>query len=223
MQDRNAGQDESQVSRIRLLGEMEKLGINTAALESLTLPQLADLVYGMNKMANSSQTRPRNKEKTREGRLPVFLSTVDKKILKMMLASNGDISSVTLSRELNIPLTTVQRRRKRLAHFIHSSYSLDWEKFGMRSIMFFIATENVAPSKIGSKIMSWPEVSSVTRMFSSNRIDLMVQVILKTNKEISDFSERARGLEGVKEVFWNESIEVIGQNNDIHHLTIDYS
>ena len=95
----------------------------------------------------------------------------------MMLTSNGDISSVTLSRELDIPLTTVQRRRrrKRLAYFIHR-YSLDWKKFGMRSMMFFIVTENVAPSKIGSKIMSRPEVSSVTRMFSSNRIDLMVKL-----------------------------------------------
>ena len=55
MRGRNAKQDESRESRIRLLREMEKRGINTATLESLTLPQLADLVYGMNKMANSNK------------------------------------------------------------------------------------------------------------------------------------------------------------------------
>lgn len=213
--------DPSQVSRTRLVAKMERVGINTAALESLTLPQLADLVYGFNKMANSSQPSARSSEKPQEGNMSVSLSVVDKKMLKMMLASERDVSSVTLSRELNVPLTTVQRRRKRLAGLIHSSYSLDWKKFGMRSMMFFIATESVAPSKIGSEMMSWPEVSSVTRMFSSNGFDLMVQVILKTNNEIIDFSEKVRSLTGVKEIFWNELIDVVGKNDDIRHLAVD--
>lgn len=211
----------SQVSRIKLLAEMEKQGINAGVLESLTLQELADLVYGMSKIAKSSQPRAKNGEKSQGDIAPIYLSAVDKKILEMMLASEGDVSSVMLSRELNIPLTTLQRRRKRLAGLVHISYSLDWKKFGMRSMMFFIATENVAPSKIGSEIISWPEVSSVAKMFSSNGFDLMVQVVLKTNKEVVDFSEKVRGLTGVKEIFWNELIEVVGKNNDIRHLTAD--
>lgn len=200
---------------------MEKLGVNAGALESLTLAQLADLVYGLNKMAGSGQLRTKIAEKPKEVSMAISLSSVDKKILKMILASEGDISSVTISKELNIPLTTLQRRRKRLAGLMHTSHSLDWKKFGMRSMMFFIATESVAPSKIGSEIMSWPEVSSVSRVFSSNGFDLMVQVVLKTNKEVVDFSEKARCLTGVKEIFWNELIEVVGKNDDMRHLAAD--
>lgn len=219
-QDNSFGPDASQVSRARLLAELEKLGINTAALESLTLKQLADLVYGMNKVANLTN-QLRGKKEHENSLAPIPLSAIDKKMLKMLFASNGSVSSVTLSKELGVPLTTVQRRRKRLATLTRSTYSLDWKKFGMRSMMFFVSIENVAPSKIGNEIMSWPEVSSVTRMFSSNRVDLMVQVVLRTNKEIMDFSERVRALAGVKEIFWNEAIEVIGQKNDIHFLNAD--
>jgi DNA-binding Lrp family transcriptional regulator len=212
------------VSRASLLQEMEKLGINTSALESLTLQQLSDLLYGMNKIASMpvrSGAKAGNKAHEAGATAIISLSAVDKKMLKMMLASNGNTSSIALSRELNVPLTTVQRRRKRLSSLIHSSYSLEWKKFGMRSMMFFITTENVAPSTIAKEIMSWPEVAFVTRMFSSNGADLMVQAILKTNKEVVDFSERIRVLGGVKEVFWNEPIEIIGKNDDVYLKAID--
>jgi predicted transcriptional regulator len=42
------------------------------------------------------------------------LSDVDKKMLQTLLASSGRVSSLALSRKLEIPLTTIQRRRKRL-------------------------------------------------------------------------------------------------------------
>jgi DNA-binding Lrp family transcriptional regulator len=213
--------DTSNVSRASLLEQMEKLGISTAALESLTLQQLSDLLYGMNRIARV-QAQPKTKSASKAEADPALsLSAVDKKMLKMMLASNSNTSTLMLSRELNVPLTTMQRRRKRLSSLIHNSYSLDWKKFGMRSMMFFITTENVAPSTLAKEIMSWPEVVSVTKMFSSDGKDLMVQAILKTNKEVVNFSERARILTGVKEVCWNEPIEVLDKNNDVYYHIID--
>ncbi len=43
------------------------------------------------------------------------LSALDRKLLKILLLSNGDLkSSKSLSSKLGIPITTVRRRRKRL-------------------------------------------------------------------------------------------------------------
>ncbi|MGI0006091.1 MAG: hypothetical protein ACREAI_06710, partial [Nitrososphaera sp.] len=92
-------------SRLKLMKEMEALGINTSALESLTIGQLSDLLFGLNRMANTKSIhKPEPGEKQK-----MSLSSTDKKMLTALLHSNGDMSSLALSRQLRIPLTTVQR------------------------------------------------------------------------------------------------------------------
>lgn len=136
-------------------------------------------------------------------------------MLKLLLVSNGTVSSMTLSKELGIPLTTIQRRRKRLAEFLDISCSLALKKFGLRSITFFIAVENGMPTSVAKEILRWPGVMSVSRTLSNHKIDIKAEVVLKTNKEVIDFSERIKMMPGIKELFWAESIELVGKNSDM--------
>ena len=70
------------------------------------------------------------------------LSDLDKKMLRLLLDSEGDISTHEISVQLAIPLSTIQRRRKRLEEeFLIKHYSLDPMKFGYRRIDLLIYTE----------------------------------------------------------------------------------
>src|SRR5437867_5294961 len=69
------------------------------------------------------------------------LTPTDKQILRAIMASRGRISSVDLARQLEIPLTTTQRRRKRLeSEFLEVSYSFRLDKLGWRNADLLITT-----------------------------------------------------------------------------------
>lgn len=72
------------------------------------------------------------------------LSTVDREILKVLLNPNNDKrSSALLSNKLGVPVTTIQRRRKRLEkEYLELSYSLQLEKFGWRRVDLLISTRS---------------------------------------------------------------------------------
>ncbi|HEV8387523.1 MAG TPA: hypothetical protein VGQ03_07870, partial [Nitrososphaera sp.] len=59
------------------------------------------------------------------------LSELDKKVLKSILYSSGKLSCLGLSRKLEIPYTTIQRRQKRLeSELLVKSCSLRLDRLG---------------------------------------------------------------------------------------------
>ncbi len=69
------------------------------------------------------------------------LSEEDRKMLKLLVDSEGRISSQEISQQFGVSLSTVQRRRRRLkeTYFIRT-YTLDPLKFGYRRIELLIYT-----------------------------------------------------------------------------------
>lgn len=192
-------------SRTAILEQMQKLGVHTEALESLTITQLSDLLYGMNKLANS----PNKEEKKRT--LPkqqLVLSSVDKSILKALLQAEGRVSTVSLSRDLKIPFTTLQRRRKKLDSLLRISYSLNYEKIKMKQVTFLISTEGRDASKVRTEILSIQGICRLEQVLG-NGIDLRVDTVLKTNEELASLCEQIKRISGVRSVIWMESLHVI--------------
>lgn len=196
--------------------EMEALGINTSALESLTIGQLSDLLFGLNRMANTKSIhKPEPGEKQK-----MSLSSTDKKMLTALLHSNGDMSSLALSRQLRIPLTTVQRRRKRLEQIIDSSYSLKIEEFGLRMITFFVTVEGRTAVEVGKEVLNLQRIVSVERMIGGN-IDVEIKAIVATNNDIAQLSEQLKTIAGVKELSWNERVSIVGKNSGVYVSIIE--
>ena len=199
--------------------EMEPLGIDTSALQALTISQLSDLLFGLHQIANlKGNFKPRHGEK--QGRASASLSQTDKKMLTALLHSNGDMSSLALSRQLKIPMTTVQRRRKRLEKVIDSSYSLKIEEFGLRMITFFVTVEGRSAIDIGKEVLNLQRIVSVERMIGGN-IDVEVKAIVSTNNDIAQLSEQLKTIMGVKELSWNERASIVGKNSDVYVSIIE--
>ena len=145
-----------------------------------------------------------------------YLSNIDRKLLKALLAPDGKHSSKALARNLGIPATTVQRRRNRLEkEFLTMSYDLDLTKFGWHKVDFLIATESGKTGLIGKTLLKREEVVYVGKSIGQHTIDLRVETILKDNAEILRMMELLKAMNGIKEVVWTEIVEVVGRKTSI--------
>lgn len=206
------------ITRAALEQELAKLAINPDFFRSFTIEQLSDVLYGLNKTATSrgNNSSPGSGTKYESGKKASerILSSIDKKILKALLESRGKPSSIQLSKELDIPLATVQRRRKRLEEeFVRESYSLRYDKFGRRQITFIISLGVGERSTIANEILSIEKVNYVSRTFGDSA-DLKVEAVVETNKELMDTCEKIKALPGIQKISWFESLEILGKKKE---------
>lgn len=152
----------------------------------------------------------------------LMLSSVDRKLLKILLVPNGRVSSKDLAKKLNMPETTIQRHRKRLEKSILKLYyTLDLTKFGWHRVDFFIATERGKTDAVAAELMNFEEVTFVGKSIGQQTIDLHAQTILQGNAEILEMMERLKGMAGIKDVIWSEIVHVVGKKVSIPHHIID--
>ncbi len=142
------------------------------------------------------------------------LSESDKHLLKLLLDSEGKITTLELSRQLGIPLSTVQRRRKRLEDtYLVKDYSLNLTKFGWRRIDLLIATERGASTSVGKELLKRGKVLLAARTIGEHTIDLRVETLIKENGELLDLLEEVGAMQGVKKVVWTEIAETLGMKS----------
>jgi len=149
------------------------------------------------------------------------LTAVVKKLLKVLLAPNGKHSSKSLARQLGIPATTVQRRRKRLEKILTVSYTLCLKTFGWHKVDFLIATESGRTGFIGNELLKLDEVVYVGKSIGQHTIDLRVETILEDNAEILRMMELLKATKGIKDVIWTEIVEVVGRKMSIPSQIVD--
>ena len=152
----------------------------------------------------------------------IWISQIDRKILKILLAPNSQKTTKNISTKLGIPVTTVRRRRKRLeGKFLKVQYVLDIEKFGWRRIDFFISIRNGLVNAVTNKLMDLDDVIYVGKSIGEHTIDLRVETIVKDNVVLLDLLEEIKGMDGVKDVVWSEIVSVVGRKISIPVSIID--
>lgn len=144
------------------------------------------------------------------------LSEVDRRMLQIMLASNGKVSSLTISKQLEVPLTTVQRRRKRLeSEFVEMTYVFRLEKVGWRKANLLISTDKGMTPVTGRTLLAHSSVTKVCRSIGEHTIDLLAEVVFKDNSELLNIIEWIKSTDGVREVIWTESVETLRKNSPV--------
>jgi len=223
----------SENSRIGLLEQLASFGFTVDQYAECTIEQLQDLVRGAKWLHRTYENdadspdndddnvpHPRNIENRREG--IVCFTEVDKKVLKSLLDSSGRVSSLSLSRKLEIPLTTVQRRRKRLeGEFLEVSYSLRLDKLGWRKADLLVSTHKGMTSAIGKELLTHNTITRVSKSLGEHTIDLHAESVFKNNKELLNVIEWIKSLDGVRDVIWTEAVEMVGKNSSMQYEIID--
>ena len=208
-------------SRHEILNEFKELGVDPNALSTLSIDELAILFSSVKNLAitpPNKANKPKSKAESEQ-----LLSKSDKTILRRLVSSSGFASSLVLSRELDIPMTTVQRRRKRLeSNLVERNYLLKAERLGWRTATLYVTSENGSTVAIGKKILEMNEmVSSVARNMGEKDMDIRVELFFRTNVELASILELIKSIKGVRNVVWSESIELIGKNDGCYQKIID--
>lgn len=205
----------------QVLEELDEMGINSEYIRNLPIADLNDLLTSVQNLVVNHQ--PKRGRPRRDAAQPVTLSNADKRILHHLFSSVGHVSSLVLSRELGIPLSTVQRRRKKLeSSLIDRYYALRPEKFGWRTATLSVETASADASALGRKILSTSDlVSSVTRTMGEANCDLRVELVFKSNQDLLVLVDLIKGMEGVRSVHWSESVAVLGRKLDYFEKMID--
>jgi DNA-binding Lrp family transcriptional regulator len=151
-----------------------------------------------------------------------LLSRIDKMILKEILSPIENKTSETLSKKLNISLTTLQRRRKRLEkEYLEQNYTLLLEKFGWRRVDFFISTSDGKTDALANELLSMNQVTVVEKSIGEHTIDLRVETIVKDNHELLNLLEKLKAMDGIRDAVWSEIVETLGNKMSVPSYVID--
>jgi DNA-binding Lrp family transcriptional regulator len=151
-----------------------------------------------------------------------LLSRTDKMILKEILSPNENKASVYMSRKLEISMTTLQRRRKRLEkEFLEEDYTFLLKKFGWRRVDFFISTSGGKTDALANDLLSLNQVTAVGKSIGEHTIDLGVETIVKDNHEILDLLETLQAMDGIRDAVWSEIVETVGNKMSVPSYIID--
>lgn len=141
-------------------------------------------------------------------------SEIDNRMLKLLLSTGGKVRSSELSKRLGIPLSTVQRRRKRMEDsYLVKYYSLDFQKFGLRRIDILISTTGGATINLGRALLKRSGVIVAARTIGEHTIDLKIGALVRSNAEVLDLLEEIKSMDGVRDAVWTETVELIGRND----------
>ena len=208
------------VTRSELLRELRSIGIKTGLLKHLDLEQLQNLASDTKWLDSTYRNELNSLPKGRKGRSAgsfdsgdIRLTALDKEILKKILASSGRVSSHTISKKLEIPVTAIYRRRMRLeTEFLEVVYSLKLDKLGWRKANLLISTSKGNASSIGKELLTHNSITLVSRSIGEHTIDLQAEIMFKNNTGLLNLIEWIKSLDGVKDVVWSEPIELVGKS-----------
>lgn len=210
------------ISRRDVLAELQMLGVNTDSFEQMSIEALQDLLMGIKGIIDSRLVPKRGRPKSTGEFVPVF-SQSDKKILQQLVGSSGRVSTLALSRQLDIPMSTIQRRRIRLEkNIIDMNYTLKLKSLGWRTGTLLVSASDGKADLLGRQILEMDDmVASVTRIVGENTMDLKVEVVFKKTEEFLSLIDRIKALGGEKKMFWGESVNLIGKNVKCYQKVIE--
>jgi DNA-binding Lrp family transcriptional regulator len=150
------------------------------------------------------------------------LSTVDKKMLKLLLDPSARLSSRALAEKLGLPRTTIQRRRNFLEkQYLEFSYALKLDELGYRRVDLLIYTGGGQTVKVAEKLLLREEVVYVGRSIGEHTIDLRAEVIVRNNSQLLDLLEEIKAMPSVRDVVWSEIVKIIGKKRSVPSSIID--
>ena len=148
-----------------------------------------------------------------------------KKIVKLLDSTNikiiselvrqPNMSSLALSKKLDIPLSTLQRRRARIEDdVLKRHYTFNYRSFGGRVGDLIVSVDKGKSREIAQALLKKYKnniLSCNTRINSEHNVS--AHVIFKDTGELHELVESIKTMDYVHAVLWSELVEDLGDNN----------
>src|SRR5829696_2041545 len=136
------------------------------------------------------------------------------------LLAKADIKNVDIASKYKVPISTIQRRRKRLVDSIlEKKYFIDITKRDLRTGIILANVERGKAKEVAKMILERHKsnaISSSIRINDQNNV--ITEIIYNTSSELYNIIEQVKNIPYVSSATWSELVEVVG-NNDAPILT----
>jgi DNA-binding Lrp family transcriptional regulator len=146
-----------------------------------------------------------------------ILKLLDSTNIKIIseLVTQPSISSLSLSKKLDIPLSTLQRRRARIENkILKRNYTFNYKAFGGRVGDLIISVDKGKSREVSQALLKKYKnniLSCNTRINSEHNVS--ARTIFKDTGELHELVENIKTMDYVSGVQWSELVEDIGDNN----------
>jgi Lrp/AsnC family transcriptional regulator, regulator for asnA, asnC and gidA len=136
----------------------------------------------------------------------LIIDDTDKKIIEMLISNNDNDS---ISKKLRIPLSTIQRRTRKLfeKEIVSSKIELNYEKLGYKRGLLHIYLQKGLMQQIGKLIVEKRGIISVSVHVGNS--DLVALFVYRDSKDLLETMSEIKEIEGVEKVMWSEEVYFI--------------
>lgn len=140
--------------------------------------------------------------------------SIDINIIRELLAK-ADIKSADIASKYKVPISTIQRRRKRLVDSIlEKKYLIDITKRDLRTGIILANVKRGKAKEVAKMILERHKsnaISSSTRINDQNNV--ITEIIYNTSSELYNILEQVKKIPYVSSATWSELAEVVGNND----------
>lgn len=175
------------------------------------MPRLYRRIKNSNSNSNNKRkTNSRLKYNNNNYSPNSLIDDTDKKIIELLI-SNHDNDSI--SKKLHIPLSTIQRRTRKLfeKEIVSTKIEINYEKLGYKRGLLHIYIEKGMMHKIGQILVEKRGMLSVSVHVGNS--DLVALFVYRDSKDLLETMSEIKEIEGVDKVMWSEEVYFISPNS----------
>jgi DNA-binding Lrp family transcriptional regulator len=137
------------------------------------------------------------------------LLKVDEKDIKIISALTSGASSQQISSELQIPLSTVQRRTRIILQsgLLQQNYKPDYRRLGLKKGMIHVYLRDGDMKSTAEKISNMEGVTSVSIHIGNS--DIVADFVYRDSEQIIEIVSSIKRLDGVDKAVWSEEVYVL--------------
>src|SRR5215211_2652230 len=136
----------------------------------------------------------------------VNIDIIDKKIIELLIANH---ENSFISQKLEIPLSTIQRRTRKLfeKEIISTKIELNYEKLGYKRGLLHVYLKKGQLDRIGQIVVEKRGILSVSVHVGNS--DLVALFVYRDSKDLIETMTNIKEIEGVERVLWSEEVYFI--------------
>jgi DNA-binding Lrp family transcriptional regulator len=140
------------------------------------------------------------------------IDSVDVKIIDLLI---GGLKSRQIAERLDRPLSTVQRRIRKLFEegIVKSSVELAYKRLGLKRGDLFVYLRSGDVRSIADRIAGMEGILDVSIHIGNS--DIMGRFMYTDSAHLLEFTSRVRQLEGVERVVWSEEVYQVPLKNSV--------
>jgi DNA-binding Lrp family transcriptional regulator len=139
-----------------------------------------------------------------DGRAANALDDLDLKIVGLLVSSGANNKDI--SRRLDIPLSTIQRRTRNLFDkgLVTSKVQVNYKEFGISRGLMHIYLHDGDAMGIAKKVSDIDGVIAVTIHIGNS--DIVAEIVYKNGMSIMQIISNIKKIQGIEKVVWSEEI-----------------